>query len=528
MEKRKISIIALAVLSMSLLLMFDYLVKPVYAISGFQSQTAINITGSTLSTCGGIGVTPITNYIIQQCDNGGTTQTTIASFANGGVQISGATRTVGTGETANTDCWGVTDTKVICETGRTAAGNVILIETTVTSSTSISIVTFSTGAYAVAGGITELGSDLYLGTTAGGFNRISKTTFSPTGSWSGLQTGNCTTLRTALALNPSTGLAICDTNEAYLFSFFGNSGTVTFTGSVSLIGNFVNEGSVKAIYSNNFVYITDRLYNRVQAVGVDIINRFFTVNPIQLPLFANDIKGSGSYLLLIDGSTDQLYVIDKTGTPPNNIVVTQALNTAVGDDVKLTTSDSSTFFWSKGLSGGSIVTFFKGTELRNQNDFPTVNTKTNPTGGIDCNSPENTNILTCRLQEINQTPLVGATQLINASSTDLACQIGLVACTNGVPDNANIQTNGIGYIMLIIALGIWVGLLWVASRGNITEIPNFVWMIGTIAVVGAITVIGWIDPTILIVSIITVIALAGIKAKNVFGGVGGMFKGEEV
>lgn len=151
-----------------------------------------------------------------------------------------------------------------------------------------------------------------------------------------------------------------------------------------------------------------------------------------------------------------------------------------------------------------------------------------------CALPENANILTCRLELQGNTGLAGTSQLVNQSATNIACQVGIIACTQDpntgdfVPDNPDVKTNGIGYLIVAIAMGIFVGLLWVASRGQMTEIPTFVWFIGTIAIVGAFTAIQYIDPTFLIITVITVIAFAVAKAKGVFGEVGGLFKGESI
>lgn len=139
-----------------------------------------------------------------------------------------------------------------------------------------------------------------------------------------------------------------------------------------------------------------------------------------------------------------------------------------------------------------------------------------------CAQPENANILICRLDN-NSGALTGASNMLNQSGTNIICQIGLLHCTqeedgNFTPDDPNIQTNGVGYLLVIILMGVFVGLLWVASRGQIQEIPTFIWFIGTLAILGASTAFGWIDPTFLILGAITIIALAVAKVKGVFGG----------
>lgn len=161
--------------------------------------------------------------------------------------------------------------------------------------------------------------------------------------------------------------------------------------------------------------------------------------------------------------------------------------------------------------------------------FETSETPDDPnTGGIDCNDPEFSYRLICNLEGAGG--LTGASNLINQSSTNIACQIGLLSCTqdedgNFVPDNADIQTNGIGYLLVAIALGIMIGIFWVASRGDLKEIPTFVWFIGTVAVVGAITAIGWVNPTFLIIAVITIVAFAVAKARGLLGG-SGLFSGD--
>jgi len=154
-----------------------------------------------------------------------------------------------------------------------------------------------------------------------------------------------------------------------------------------------------------------------------------------------------------------------------------------------------------------------------------------PSGGSEfCEQPENFNILRCVLERGDTTPLMGASEQIDESATNIICQIGLVACTqdadgNFTPVDDNIQTNGIGYIILVVALGILIGIFWVASRGDLGSIPTFLWFIATLAVVGTITAFDFIDPTFLVIAIIAIIALAVAKTKGLFGS-SALFTGE--
>lgn len=142
-----------------------------------------------------------------------------------------------------------------------------------------------------------------------------------------------------------------------------------------------------------------------------------------------------------------------------------------------------------------------------------------------CEQPENFFLLRCVLARGDTTPLVGASQTVEESTNTIICQLNLIACTNFVPDNPDSKTNGIGYIILVVALGILIGIFWVASRGDLGSIPTFLWFIATLAVIGVITAFDFIDATVLIIAIIAVIALATAKAKGIFGS-SGLFAGE--
>jgi len=155
---------------------------------------------------------------------------------------------------------------------------------------------------------------------------------------------------------------------------------------------------------------------------------------------------------------------------------------------------------------------------------------TGETSSEFCQQPENFYILRCVLERGDTTPLMGASETIDESATNIICQIGLVQCVQNedgsfTPVDDNIQTNGIGYIILVVALGILIGIFWVASRGDLGSIPTFLWFIATLAVIGTITAFEFIDPTFLVIAIIAIIALAVAKTKGLFGS-SALFTGE--
>jgi len=146
------------------------------------------------------------------------------------------------------------------------------------------------------------------------------------------------------------------------------------------------------------------------------------------------------------------------------------------------------------------------------------------TTGIDCTLPENANILICRLTNgdcqgsilhcVGDTVLGNSTDDSDVGLIDVICGVGFVDC-DADPD---IRTNGIGYLLLAVALGIEIGILWVASRGDLRQVPTFIWFIATIAIIAALTLLDWIDPTMLVLGVIIAVALAAAKARGFFGG----------
>lgn len=145
------------------------------------------------------------------------------------------------------------------------------------------------------------------------------------------------------------------------------------------------------------------------------------------------------------------------------------------------------------------------------------------TGGIDCDLPENAQVLICRVThgecQGNVLTCVGDTVLGNA--TEGTGLIGGVICAVGFIDceaNPDIKTNGIGYLLLAVALGIEIGILWVASRGDLRQVPTFIWFVATIAIIAALTLFNWIDATMLVLGVIVAVALAAAKARGFFGG----------
>lgn len=232
-------------------------------------------------------------------------------------------------------------------------------------------------------------------------------------------------------------------------------------------------------------------------------------------------------------STNDIYIVSATDTNGGNeasAIYTfngttfDGINTVWDKILKVNTTDTTNRVWTHfNHNSEGEIQVWRGTQMVIISDLITES-EPNPNTEF-CSLPENFNLLRCVLERGDTTPLIGASQLLNESSTTLVCQIGLISCTDFVPDNPDIKTNGVGYILLFVALGIMIGIFWVASRGDLGSIPTFLWFIATISIVGLVTALNWIDPTFIIVAIIAVIALATAKAKGVFGS-SGLFAGE--
>jgi len=122
-----------------------------------------------------------------------------------------------------------------------------------------------------------------------------------------------------------------------------------------------------------------------------------------------------------------------------------------------------------------------------------------------CSTPGNENLLTCRLDTIGQSALGTASQTFGNSTNDLFVQIGLV------PAGSDIKTNGVGYILVAVGLGLLIAVFFLASQGELGKIPTFVWVLGALVVVGMFAAFQIVDATFFIIAILIIIALASAK-----------------
>jgi len=100
----------------------------------------------------------------------------------------------------------------------------------------------------------------------------------------------------------------------------------------------------------------------------------------------------------------------------------------------------------------------------------------------------------------------------------LACLTGIIPCTNGQPTDPNPQTNGLGYLLVIFLLAVMILLFGVAQMKLGLGIPDWLWMIGTFAVIGFATLVGWIDSTLFIIGAVIIAALGAVSFIKKFAG----------
>lgn len=297
-------------------------------------------------------------------------------------------------------------------------------------------------------------------------------------------------------------------NDVVKYSISGNS----FSDSAS-IGSVITD----ATCGGGYVYVTSNVGNIVRRVSVSSLSIESDTIAITGP--QNIMYRGGSVYVSRSGAA--------TITVANATLLTSSFvfYTASHNAVMFATGNSTRFNMIAPTANDNIYYRVDGViaeELEEEETAPNAEF---------CSQPENANVLTCRLED-QQGALVGSSDLINQTSNNIGCMVGIIACTqdengNFVPNNPDIQTNGMGYLLWVIALGVMVGMFWVAGRGDLSSIPTFLWFIGAIGITLVITVFGWIDPTALIISVIVVIAFAVARVKGVFGG-GGSLMNEQL
>lgn len=131
-----------------------------------------------------------------------------------------------------------------------------------------------------------------------------------------------------------------------------------------------------------------------------------------------------------------------------------------------------------------------------------------------CSNPANEDLLRCRLEE--QGGALGGNFQgnpfdVSNSTSNILIQVGLLDGSDTNP-----ATNGTGYLLLAVGLIIANVLLWVGTGGQVFTSSNlFIPALISFVIIGFFTVAGLVEPTILIISIVVLIALASPKIISI-------------
>lgn len=376
----------------------------------------------------------------------------------------------------------------------------------------------SNGCSAVTQGVAvdSTNGNLYCALATEVVNRFSISSFTVTFSSTTLNAGAtpCDTIE-ALSYNSATDtlFAGCAVGANNIVAVIGltTSGTPDFSiaYSTTISGMaFNNRESNVAVCASGAV--TPRIYNYSASTGFAL---FIAIGTTSDTCSANEYGGRMVY----DRQSDRFFQAGSGNTQVRIFDATNGdnlISTVITNNVGMIIPVSNTELVGTAGTGNYFVMDLTGIPLGSNGETPSGGGGS----GIDCTLPENEFILICRLGSDGS--LVGAGQFIvgnvngTTGLTPIICATGIVDCVA----NPDMKTNGVGYLLVTIALAIIIGILWVASRGDLTSIPTFIWFIATLAVVGAFTLMDLIDATFLVITAIIVVALAAAKVRGLFGG----------
>jgi len=502
------------------------------AVVAYATTYAITRTKSTVGTvtnndCSAITIMPTTNHVIMACGVGGGTTWTIR-LVDGTSQTASSAVTIVANSQTRSKFFAINDNTAVFSTGATATGNAMFREYQISGVTLTNTRTFNVPCGSTSsdlGAFSESGTSVWFTCSDGTVREFGLLTFTQLNSYSGLTTGTptCTNERGVAMASSTVGLAICDTDTAILFHLSG--GSVVKDDSITLTNSYASGTSgFRWFYSGgNYYFYSLATANTAESIQVTISGtpNIVSTTPVALPIGTiNDaVVATGGYYLFSGATDNVIYLLDSNSNPPNNFVTTFSMGgNDIEEDSNWGSNDGETFVYSKGDNGNTTIYYYKFTDLLVDGETPTTGGGGSTPNGIDCTDPTYSYRLMCN---VNSGALAGASETIGQNTCNLLNQIGLIDCA----DNADIKTNGVGYIILVVSIAIMIGIFWVASRGQLQEIPTFVWFVGIIGVAGLLTVIDYIDATVLVLVVVAVVAFAVAKVRGFLGGQQ-MFAGE--
>lgn len=496
-----------------------------YATTATFNHVTTTVGTVTNDECTAITKTPTLGYVFMSCGTsaGATYNIRVVS---GTTQLATTTVAVTAGVEDKQRLFAVDQDTVVFASGTSTSGATLFREYTISGSTVTNTRSFlAPCTLGSQSAFSQIGTSIWFACTDGTVREFGMLTFTQLSSYSTTISATCTTPRGVMMRSATQGVVFCDSTDVVSFTVSGT--TISEVNSITVTldtGNFgsANEG-LFAKYNNGYLYITStHNLNIPRVVALSSTTWQFSGSEIILPTGGGSDMAiaSGGYWVITDISNSQVAILDTNTAPPSNLLTSQALGTTIGQDSHISSSDGSNFVISKGVNGNTTIFYFTISNILIDGQPPS-DLPPSSTGGIDCDLPENANILICRLGSSGTAGNAGAFVIGNTTSgtglLGLGCSVGLVDCRT----DDNPQTNGLGLLIFVASLFVVVGMFYSGIGARATwQLPVYFWAIIIIALSAFFTITGLINPVFLILSIIAIIALAVPKIQGIFSGRG--------
>lgn len=393
---------------------------------------------------------------------------------------------------------------------------------TITNTASVTLTNCGGGGYRPSVVSTSLFFMCTSGAEAGNIKVINLNTMVLTNTYSTLIQGNCASPQSLAMVSDTRGVVFCDNTEAYLFQSLGGTITLTddLTGWTSLASNrwvkYTGQtGNVFTIWTGSLTG------NVIQVATVDFSPNTWSSGITTVPSQADAVEALavGIYMFTIDDTDENVLIYDWREEQPSvalanlsdaSFIVSSTSGFSSGSDNESLLVASSITDTGRYYVISSIV--IDGVDCCEEGGgFPDPGS----TGGVDCSLPENFNILICRITTStgggpSTLPRVGI--LIFTQTENLLCSVLPIADAD--------CSSAVGWLYTLVAFGVFGSMLFVASKGQLLQIPSFIWIIGSIGILALAGLFQWIDATAIIIGVLVIIALASSKILSFIGGGG--------
>jgi len=311
------------------------------------------------------------------------------------------------------------------------------------------------------------------------------------------------------------GVIMCDTSNNIvtfnLASTLLDSVAITFDGADSIVVDTNNKRIM--VLGTGFSGIDTWLYDNAGAMTASTQNIGSTsdyfgcyIEPILFSEVIMGCQGTSGQAVMFLTNTTLLFEIA-------NILETEVPTLVSEFGVGMDLTDSIWYF-----AGGSNNPSW--TQIEN---VPRGEQEPEPPGGggggipADCNPP----FVDTNSDGVCDNPAFagGGGQNVTDIADDFFCTIGIIPCANGDAINPDIKTNGIGYLLFLIMLIVFMALATLAVEGKKTSnVHIMLYAVVLIGTAGFSAVVGWVGFEIFYVTILAVIALGAVKITTLISG----------